>query len=54
MQDTSPEMHTPSSQSGSPAAWIVTARDFKSTFAHDLAEERARRWIDSAPFSSGR
>lgn len=32
------------------APWIVKARGFPSTLAHDIAQERALRWIQSAPF----
>lgn len=32
-------------------AWVVRARGFTSSLAHDLAQERAARWIASAPFA---
>jgi hypothetical protein len=31
--------------------WVVRARGFTSTLAHDIAQERARRWISSAPLN---
>jgi hypothetical protein len=31
--------------------WIVRARGFATSLAHDIAQERAERWIASAPFA---
>jgi hypothetical protein len=39
--------HVPSLRNVQP--WIVQARGFSSTLAHDIAQERARRWISSRP-----